>query len=68
MLIPYVIKSMLNREEVNVTLGKQTRENNFGTLSENYYEILCKIIDEEGIIKDIIEKVNTKEHTSQILN
>ena len=29
---------------------KQTRENNFGTLGENYYEILCKIIDEEGII------------------
>ena len=26
------------------------------------------IIDEKGIIEDIIEKVNTKEHTSQILN
>ena len=25
------------------------------------------IIDEKGIIEDIIEKVNTKEHTSQIL-
>jgi len=26
------------------------------------------VIDEKGIIEDIIEKVNTKEHTSQILN
>tara|TARA_Y100000766_G_scaffold259614_1_gene248734 strand:+ start:496 stop:948 length:453 start_codon:yes stop_codon:yes gene_type:complete len=26
------------------------------------------IIDKKGIIEDIIEKVNTKEHTSQILN
>ena len=26
------------------------------------------IIDEKGIIEDIIEKVNTKEHASQILN
>ena len=26
------------------------------------------IIDEKGIVEDIIEKVNTKEHTSQILN
>ena len=25
------------------------------------------VIDENGIIKDIIEKVNTKEHTSQII-
>ena len=25
------------------------------------------IIDKKGIIEDIIEKVNTKEHTSQIL-
>ena len=26
------------------------------------------VIDEKGIIEDIIEKVNTKEHTTQILN
>ena len=26
------------------------------------------VIDEKGMIEDIIEKVNTKEHTSQILN
>ena len=26
------------------------------------------VIDEKGIIEEIIEKVNTKEHTSQILN
>ena len=26
------------------------------------------IIDENGVIEDIIEKVNTKDHTSQILN
>ena len=26
------------------------------------------IIDEKGIIEDIIQKVNTKEHTSQIIN
>ena len=26
------------------------------------------LIDEKGIIQDIIEKVNTKDHTSQIVN
>ena len=26
------------------------------------------IIDENGLISDIISKVNTKEHTSQIIN
>ena len=26
------------------------------------------IIDEKGIIEDIIQKVNTKEHTTQIIN